>query len=819
MPPPVFTRSPFVRTLIAALALVGPAAAVQATWSIVLVDTRTGEVALGSATCLTGFNLRDNTPVLLTGVGGATAQSQVDTNGVNRAFIRDGLLSAIAPTQILDGLRTFDATNHQRRQYGMADVLGRTLTFSGTFNGPFAGGQTGRVGDIVYAIQGNVITGPCMVQAAVDAVVNTPGDLAEKLMAGMEAARATGGDGRCSCQPDGADACGCPPANSFVRSSYIAYMLIARAGDIDGCNGIYRAGTATGALALADVTADGRVDVLSCNPTSNNLALLRNTTIPFAPAPTIGQLTSSSAAALPQAVTVADIDSDGRPDALVGSSGNGVLSYFRNPGNGTFSPRVDVGGIAGIRNILPGNYDGSGRASVAALAAAANSVAFLRNTGGAFAAPVFTSLGAGAGASAMVSADLDRNGTLDLVVALGSRNALAVLSGQGDGSFTRLADIATSAAPSQLVTGDFDRDGAADLAVVLSNRTVRTLLRRGETYEVRSLALPNVPARLITADVTGDGALDLLTLNGAALQVLTNDGQGTFSLGPSTSLNANGNDLVAADLDNPRDGLPDLAVSSTLGVLLLKNTGGLGPGGQGVGPRFASGPGCATGNYWMNFNVANAQAIDPDPVFSLRAQFDEWRAAKLGRPDAVRSTAVFNRRCLPADGSSVAVLTIDSRDHTGLRSSAPITSVRIEHARNSDRLVAIGTPTINPDGTIAVALTAPSFRTGIDRLLVTLNDDDRPVVLMPAPSLLVGLDADYDRNGVVEPADLAAYIADYFTDPAPLRTSVAPGLGTPCPDLQAPEDAGFRADFNRDCFPPDQEDLGAFITAYLDACS
>ncbi len=39
-----------------ALLLVAPAA--QATWSIIIIDTRTKEIAIGSATCLTNFDLR-----------------------------------------------------------------------------------------------------------------------------------------------------------------------------------------------------------------------------------------------------------------------------------------------------------------------------------------------------------------------------------------------------------------------------------------------------------------------------------------------------------------------------------------------------------------------------------------------------------------------------------------------------------------------------------------------------------------------------------------------------------------------------------------
>ena len=117
--------------VVSACALLGVAGSAQATWSILLVDTRTGEIALGSATCLTGFDLRANTPVIVTGVGAATAQSFVDSSGRNRVRIRDGLALGLTPAEILADLSTFDP-GHQTRQYGIVDTTGLAGTFSGT---------------------------------------------------------------------------------------------------------------------------------------------------------------------------------------------------------------------------------------------------------------------------------------------------------------------------------------------------------------------------------------------------------------------------------------------------------------------------------------------------------------------------------------------------------------------------------------------------------------------------------------------------------------------------------------------------------------
>ncbi len=203
-----------------------------ATWSIIIVDGRTKEIAVGSATCLTSFDLQLNLPVVLVDVGAACAQSLVDVNAVNRMIIRDELLSGTDPDQIIAVLAAA-GNQHQSRQYGIVDTQWRATTFTGTGAGQYRGGVVGFSGDIYYAIQGNVLTGAPVVSMAEQAVLDTPGDLPTKLMAAMEAARAMGGDGRCSCNIQQPTSCGAPPP-SFTKSAHIAFMIVARTGDTDG---------------------------------------------------------------------------------------------------------------------------------------------------------------------------------------------------------------------------------------------------------------------------------------------------------------------------------------------------------------------------------------------------------------------------------------------------------------------------------------------------------------------------------------------------------------------------------------------------------
>ena len=207
-----------------------------ATWSIVLTNTKTGEVVVASATCVPNFDLLNLLPVVRVDIGGAAAQSAVDLGAINRKKIWNGFSQADRPKEILANLSATD-NQHQQRQYGIVDFKSQPATFTGNAAGAAKKGVTGVVGDLRYAIQGNVLTGEQVILAAEAALLSSGGDMGQRVMAAMEAARALGGDGRCSCNPQAPTSCGAPPP-SFTKSAHIGFFVIARHGDTDGvCTG------------------------------------------------------------------------------------------------------------------------------------------------------------------------------------------------------------------------------------------------------------------------------------------------------------------------------------------------------------------------------------------------------------------------------------------------------------------------------------------------------------------------------------------------------------------------------------------------------
>ena len=346
------------------LCLVQPA---RATWSIVVCDTATGEVIVASATCLENLDLNAALPVVRVGVGGAAAQSAIDVGAANRKKIWTQLENGKTPAEILAILATGDIW-HNARQYGIVNFTDAPVKFTGGQAGGAKQAVVGTVGTLRYAIQGNVLTAKSVIFAAETALLTTPGDLGQRVMAGMEAARALGGDGRCSCAPAAPMSCGAPPAGGFTKSAHIGFLVIARHGDVDGvCTGAL--GCANGSYYL-DLNVIG--DAAAQDPVLQLAAMHAAWRAGLAGRPDhVLSEVSTDASALPAdgvtstTVTVQLVDVDGAPltsgGATLSVQGTGLVTVgaVTDHGDGTYDLQVTAGTVAGTESLTLTADDGS----------------------------------------------------------------------------------------------------------------------------------------------------------------------------------------------------------------------------------------------------------------------------------------------------------------------------------------------------------------------------------------------------------------------------------------------------------------------------
>jgi uncharacterized Ntn-hydrolase superfamily protein len=80
----------------------------------------------------------------------------------------------------------------EHRQLGIVDASGKAVTYTGSECMDWAGGRTGDG----YCCQGNILTGPDVVDAMADTFESTQGEFAARLLAALQAGDQAGGDRR-----------------------------------------------------------------------------------------------------------------------------------------------------------------------------------------------------------------------------------------------------------------------------------------------------------------------------------------------------------------------------------------------------------------------------------------------------------------------------------------------------------------------------------------------------------------------------------------------------------------------------------------------
>ena len=163
--------------LILTLTLVlGAAAPAFATWSVIAIDVKTGQVIIASATCVRqqGFperkpngarDLMDVQAVIVPGIGVAACQAGVDNTRENQMLVYNEIKKGTPPAEIIEMLKK--DPNIERRQFGIVAIPnGKTITpqnnragFNGSGNSRSSLYFGGQVGDFYYQVQGNTLLG------------------------------------------------------------------------------------------------------------------------------------------------------------------------------------------------------------------------------------------------------------------------------------------------------------------------------------------------------------------------------------------------------------------------------------------------------------------------------------------------------------------------------------------------------------------------------------------------------------------------------------------------------------------------------------
>ncbi len=167
----------------------------------------------------------------------------------------------------------------------------------------------------------------------------------------------------------------------------------------------------------------------------------------------------------PQAVVIADVNSDGHPDLVVGELSGGADVLLGN-GDGTFqvTARFSSGGGEAL-SIASGDVNGDGHPDLVVANTSSSVSVLLGNGDGTFQSPVLYSSG-GSYATSVAIGDVNGDGYADLAVTNDFTSSVGVLLGNGDGTFQTAVSYSSGGDYSfSAAIGDVNGDGKPDLVV------------------------------------------------------------------------------------------------------------------------------------------------------------------------------------------------------------------------------------------------------------------------------------------------------------------------------------------------------------------
>jgi hypothetical protein len=286
-------------------------------------------------------------------------------------------------------------------------------------------------------------------------------------------------------------------------------------------------GRGSGQLTLVDTNGDKHLDLVVHRIQHGVEVLLGNGQGQFSPGGPV------DLQAEPGAIAIGDVLDDGQPDLIVAfkDKDNEYLQVLHGDGQGRFGP------------------GGTKR--------------YATHTSFEFYKPVIK------------LADVDGNGTTDIITSNGRRNTIEILLAtrqNGSGPMFTAAPVVALTPGSNFYTfgvGDIDADGRVDLVTTFDSTSTRVEFRKGvgngRFQEPSGGAVVRAGARLAAvADLNGDSRPDLVVSHADSgwISILLNDGRGSFAEGRQSprDLGREAWGVVVSDVN--RDQRPDIVAAT-----------------------------------------------------------------------------------------------------------------------------------------------------------------------------------------------------------------------------------------------------------------
>ena len=276
----------------------------------------------------------------------------------------------------------------------------------------------------------------------------------------------------------------------------------------------------------------------------------------------------------PQAIALADVNKDNRPDIIAVSQDTDEVNVILNDGFGGFNsaPNPFNVGTSPVA-VATGDFDQDGNVDLVTVNIDSNTVTILfGDSTGAFNAGR-QDPGVNASPVGVAVADYNNDGKPDLAVL--NDNSVYLLISNGDRTFSpgSPATINTrSIGGTAITTGFFNGDSFPDLAISnIDSDNVSVFLGNGNgTFKAASLQnVGSGPDGIVTGDWNGDSKTDIAAVDSTEIadvnvSLLFGNGDGTFQNDARTT--AETDSVAIADADFDANGRLDLAVTNVSGL-------------------------------------------------------------------------------------------------------------------------------------------------------------------------------------------------------------------------------------------------------------